>query len=217
MGAVDLLSWFEELRVFENLIRREFHLLLLLSGSRPTALKQARLEHIDIRARILHIPRPKGGNERAFDIPLSHAMIRCIIRAIRVGRMLYPDQAEVWLFPADSESGHIEEHKEDRTELSKWGNDLRQSYRTIAQSVKISKLDIHLLMNHSVPGVNEGYITRDKLLNDHLRQLQERISAIIVGQAAKIEDGQALHWLSSAKIQTPAFRTDTRPSFQLAA
>ena len=217
MGAADLLSWFEELRVLENLVRREFHLLLLLSGSRPTALKQARLEHIDFRARILHIPRPKGGDERAFDVPLSRAMIRCIIRAIRIGRMLYPDQADVWLFPADSESGHIEEHKEDRAELSKWGNDLRQSYRTIAQSVKISKLDIHLLMNHSVPGVNEGYITRDKLLNDHLRQQQERISAIVLDQAGKIENRQALAWLKSSKLQIPAAHTETQALIKLAA
>lgn len=48
------------------------------------------------------------------------------------------------------------------------GNDLRQSYRTIAQSVGVSKLDIHLLLNHSLPGVNEGYIPREKLLNDLL-------------------------------------------------
>lgn len=217
MGAADLLNWLEELHLFQNPIRREFHLLLLLSGSRPTALKQARLDHVDFRARVLHIPRPKGGDERAFDIPLSRAMIRCIIRAIRIGRMLYPDQADVWLFPADSKSGHIQEHKEDRTELSKWGNDLRQSYRTIAQSVKISKLDIHLLMNHSVPGVNEGYITRDKLLDDHLRQLQERISAKVLDQAAKPNGRQYQRWLESAKIQTPIARADTRPLLQVAA
>jgi len=209
MGAADLLGWFEELGAFENLIRREFHLLLLFSGSRPTALKQAKLEHLDFRARILHIPRPKGGNERAFDIPLSGAMIRCIVRAIRVGRMLYPDQADVWIFPADSGSGHIEEHKEDRTELSKWGNELRQSYRTIAQSTNISKLDIHLLMNHSVPGVNEGYITRDKLLNNHLRQLQERISSVILDHASKSHSNQPCHWLETAKIQAPIARMDT--------
>jgi integrase len=76
MGAVDIVGWLEELRVFENLIRREFHLLLLLSGSRPTALKRARIDHIDFRSRLLHIPRPKGGEDRAFDIPLSGAMIR---------------------------------------------------------------------------------------------------------------------------------------------
>ncbi|MFY9830839.1 MAG: hypothetical protein WAK69_19990 [Rhodoplanes sp.] len=203
--------------MFENPIRREFHLLLLMSGSRPTALKRSRLEHIDFRARLLHIPRPKGGEERAFDIPLSRAMIRCIIRAIRIGRMLYPGQAPVWLFPADSESGHLVEHKEDRVELSKWGNDLRQSYRTIAQSAKISKLDIHLLMNHTVPGVNEGYITRDKLLNDHLRQQQERISAIVLDQAGKVEGGRALCWLKSSRTEIPAARTETRTSIKLAA
>jgi integrase len=217
MGTADLPGWFEELRVFENLIRREFHLLLLLSGSRTTALKRARIDHVDLRARLLHIPKPKGGEERAFDIPLSRAMIRSIIRAIRVGRMLYPDQSDVWLFPADSKSGHIAEHKEDRAELSKWGNDLRQSYRTIAQSAKISKLDIHLLMNHTVPGVNEGYITRDKLLNDHLRQQQERISGLLLDQVRKMEGELALRWLCSSRIQTLIARTNTRPLVKLAA
>lgn len=217
MGAADIAEWLEELRMLENSIRREFHLLLLLSGSRPTALKHARIDHLDLRARLLHVPIPKGGEERAFDIPLSRAMVRSIIRAIRVGRMLYPDQADVWLFPADSKTGHIAEHKEDRTELSKWGNDLRQSYRTIAQSAKISKLDIHLLMNHTVPGVNEGYITRDKLLNDHLRQQQERISEIVLDQARKIESERALRWLCSARIQPPIARTETRPLVQPAA
>jgi site-specific recombinase XerD len=217
MGAADLTGWLEELRAFDNLIRREFHLLLLLSGSRPTALKRARIEHIDFRARLLHIPRPKGGEERAFDIPLSHAMIRCITRTIRIGRMLYPNQAPKWLFPADSESGHLIEHKEDRAELFKWGNDLRQSYRTIAQSTGISKLDIHLLMNHAVPGVNEGYITRDKLLSDHLRQQQERISAAVLQQAAKIENSLALHWLNSSKIALPIAQLQTQTQIKLAA
>jgi hypothetical protein len=31
-------------------------------------------------------------------------------------------------------------------------------------------------MNHSIPGVNAGYITRNKLLSDHLRQQQEAFS-----------------------------------------
>jgi hypothetical protein len=64
-------------------------------------------------------------------------MIRCIIRAIRWGRIMYPKQGNSWLFPADSESGHLVEHKEERNALSKWGNDLRQSYRTIAQAAGV--------------------------------------------------------------------------------
>lgn len=218
MGASDLPAWLEELRLLENPVRREFHLLTLLSGSRPTALKNARIQRIDLRTRVLHIPKPKGGEERAFDIPLSHAMIRCIIRAIRIGRMLYPDQAKEWLFPADSESGHLIEHKEEREVLSKWGNDLRQSYRTIAQSVGVSKLDIHLLMNHSLPGVNEGYITRDKLLNDLLRKQQERISSVVLEQTARAKRDLTTRWLKSSRIDLPVGDTRAQPrEYKLAA
>jgi hypothetical protein len=132
------------------------------------------------------MPRPKGGEAKAFDIPLSRAMILCLVRVLRLGRMLYPTQSQNWIFPADSASGHLAEHKEARQTLAKWGNDLRQTYRTIAQAGSIAELDIHLLMNHSVAGVNAGYITRNKLLNNHLRWQQETISRHILN-AARLE------------------------------
>lgn len=200
MGTADMALWFAELAALTNPIRREFHLMTLLSGSRPTALKNVRIEHIDFRSRLLHIPKPKGGVKKAFDIPLSQPMIRCILRAMRAGRILNPDQAEFWLFPADSDSGHLIEHKEEREVLSKWGNDLRQSYRTLAQAAGVSELDIHLLMNHSLPGVNAGYITRDSLLRDHLRNQQERISKVIIHSAKGKDEGSDLGWLQKAKV-----------------
>jgi integrase len=200
MGPNDISGWLKELCAMENPLRREFHLLTLFSGSRPTALKKVRIEHIDLRARLIHIPRPKGGEEKAFDIPLSRPMIRCIIRAIRWGRLLYSEQGKSWLFPADSEPGHLVEHKEERTVLSKWGNDLRQSYRTLAQAAGVSELDIHLLMNHSLPGVNAGYITRDRLLRDHLRQQQQRISGLVVDSPEVKRDASLIRWIGSAKV-----------------
>jgi hypothetical protein len=133
---------------------------------------------------------------------LDARMIRCIIRAIRLGRILYPEQASIWLFPAESETGHLEEHKEDRGVLSRWGNDLRQSYRTLARAAGVSELDVHLLMNHSLPGVNAGYITRDKLLRDHLRKQQERISAIVTKRACDDDGSPSLCWVVSAKADT---------------
>lgn len=200
MGTSDMASWFVELTALTNPIRREFHLMTLLSGSRPTALKNVRIEHIDFRTRLMHIPKPKGGVKKAFSIPLSRPMIRCILRTMRTGRILYPDQAEFWLFPADSDSGHLIEHKEERDVLSKWGNDLRQSYRTLAQAAGVSELDIHLLMNHSLPGVNAGYITRDSLLRDHLRKQQERISKVIVDSAKGKAEEVDLSWIHQAKV-----------------
>jgi hypothetical protein len=182
MGLKDLPAWFEQLASIPNPVRREFHLLTLLSGSRPQALKIAKPEHLNLAARTLRIAKPKGGEERAFDIPLSRPMVAAFIRLLRFGRIVYPEQSRDWLFPADSASGHLSAHSEDRKlDLSHWGNDLRQTYRTMGQVAGISELDIHLLMNHALQGVNSGYITRSKLISDHLRGQQEKLSGVITG------------------------------------
>jgi integrase len=182
LGVRDLPGWFEQLAAFPNPIRREFHLLTLLSGSRPEALKNVGRSDVNLTDRVIHVRKPKGGEGKAFDIPLSHAMVESIVRLLRLGPIIYPEAAMIWLFPSDAPSGHIEEHKEDREKvLSHWGNDLRQSFRTLGQVAGVSELDCQLLMNHSVQGVNPGYITRNKLIGDHLRQQQEKISQLIIG------------------------------------
>jgi integrase len=179
MGTSDLKGWFAELAGLDNPIRREFHLFTLLSGCRPTALQEIQPGHVSFGRRMVHIPKPKGGAKRAFDIPLSREMVLCLVRAMRFGRQIYPSHAAEWIFPADSASGHIVEQKEDRRTLSKWGNDLRQSFRTIATAAGVSEFDAKLLMNHAIRGVNAGYITRHKLLEDHLRSQQQAISAAV--------------------------------------
>jgi integrase len=179
MGTGDLKGWFAELAALDNPIRREFHLFTLLSGCRPTALQEIQPRHVNFGRRMVHIPKPKGGAKRAFDIPLSREMILCLVRAMRFARQMYPSQAEEWIFPADSASGHLVEQKEDRATLSKWGNDLRQSFRTIGTAAGVSEFDAKLLMNHTIPGVNAGYITRHKLLEDHLRSQQQAVSGAV--------------------------------------
>ncbi len=99
------------------------------------------------------------------------------------------------------------EHKEERDVLSKWGNDLRQSYRTLAQAAGVSELDIHQLMNHSLPGVNAGYITRDRLLRDHLRQQQQRISELVAHSVSR--DPSIVRWLGNANVEETAGHTET--------
>lgn len=181
MGVTDLPDWFEQLAKIANPVRREFHLLTLLSGSRPEALKGVRVSDLDLKNRVMHMAKPKGGELKAFDIPLSRAMMESIFRLRRIGPIIYPQNGREWLFPSDAPCGHLVEHKEGRALLSHWGNDLRQTYRTIAQAAEISDVDIHLLMNHSLPGVNSGYITRSKLMRDHLRAQQDKLSTFILG------------------------------------
>ena len=60
MGTGDLKGWFSELALLENPVRREFHLFMLLSGSRPTALRAIKPNHIDFRRRTLHVTKPRA-------------------------------------------------------------------------------------------------------------------------------------------------------------
>ena len=197
MGTSDLKGWFAELAALDNPIRREFHLFTLLSGCRPTAMQGIQPSHVNFGRRMVHIPKPKGGAKRAFDIPLSREMVLCLVRVMRFGRQMYPSQAAEWIFPADSASGHLVEQKEDRATLSKWGNDLRQSFRTIATAAGVSEFDAKLLMNHAIPGVNAGYITRHKLLEDHLRSQQQAISSAVFAALAGmlVEKPTVRDWL----------------------
>jgi integrase len=180
MGPDDLPGWWKQLNALSNPIRRDFHLVTLLTGSRPEALRTARWEHIDVRRRVLRIPKPKGGERRAFDIPLSRPIIRALIRLRRAGLVMHPREAKTWIFPADSVTGHIVEHKEDRARLAKWGGDLRQSYRNMCALAGIDPLSSRLLMNHVVDrDVHDGYITKAALMGT-LRKHQERISAYVM-------------------------------------
>lgn len=200
MGVIDLPGWFEQLARITNPIRREFHLMTLLSGSRPEVLKNVRVTDLDLKHRIMHLSKPKGGEMKAFDVPLSRAMMESIFRLRRIAPIIYPESGRVWLFPSDAPCGHMTEHKEDRSVLSHWGNDLRQTYRTLAQAAEVSEVDMHLLMNHALPGVNSGYITRFKLMRDHLRAQQERLSVFFLGTVmgrGRVHSDELSRWLNS--------------------
>ena len=150
----------------------------------------------------MHIPKPKGGAKRAFDIPLSREMLRSLARAMRYGRMMHPDLAGHWVFPSESATGHLMEQKEERAVLSKWGNDLRQTYRTVATVAGVSEVDAKLLMNHMIPGVNSGYITRHVLLENHLRAQQQAISSVVFRTVG------AQNWMHAKRDLIPTVGTD---------
>jgi len=178
MSPDELQAWAGQLSKLQNHVRCEFHLFCLLSAMRPDALKRARWEHIDPKRRVLHVPKPKGGARRAFDLPLSRDMIRCPCRARRAGR-IYGKRGDEWIFPSDTQAGHIAHHKERRHVLSHWGGDLRQTYRGMAVLAGVDELSIRILMNHALGDVSTGYLTV-AALRDHLREQQERVSAKII-------------------------------------
>jgi hypothetical protein len=98
--------------------------------------------------------------------------------------------------------------------LSKWGNDLRQTFRTIATAAGVSEIDAKLLMNHAIPGVNAGYITRHKLLQDHLRRQQQAISsAVFAALGTSTTENQYLQgWLGRGVTRRAIRSAQVKPA-----
>jgi integrase len=183
MGAKDLPAWWAQLQQLKNPIRREMHLFMLLSGLRRQDVLTARWDHLDEERKALRIPAPKGGAERAFDLPLSEPMLASLKRAKAAGNTFFPEQGRIWVFPA--EPGHVAEVKEDgKVKLSHTGHALRHSFRTLAGAAGIDRLRLKILMNHAVErDVTDSYASVPALF-ESLMDAQEQISAFIVKSLA---------------------------------
>lgn len=183
MGVAELPAWWAQLQALPNPIRRELHLFMLLTGLRRTDVLTARWAHFDIGRPSLRLPSPKGGEDRAFELPLSSAMLDCLERAREAGQTYYPEECKTWIFPAPG--GHVAEVKEEgRQKLSHTGHALRHSFRTLAAAAGVDRLRLKILMNHAIDDdVTDAYANVPALFAS-LRDAQEQISAFITSSMA---------------------------------
>jgi integrase len=184
MGVAELPAWWAQLQALANPIRRELHLFMLLTGLRRTDVLTARWTNFDPSRPSLRLPSPKGGEERAFELPLSTAMLECLERVREAGRTYYPEESKVWIFPAPG--GHVAEVKEEgRQKLSHTGHALRHSFRTLAAAAGVDRLRLKILMNHAIDDdVTDAYANVPALFAS-LLQAQEQISKFVVQAIGK--------------------------------
>lgn len=189
MSRRDLPGWWAAYAAMDNRVRAEFQLFLLLSGSRSGAIAVARWEHLDVAGRRLHIPTPKGGKARAYDIPLTRPMLACLARARRAARVYQPLLSRDWMFPGDPSkakrgefAGNMSLFATTDAALPCSGHGLRHTYRNACTWAGVEENLSKKLMNHSQRGdVHSGtYGSREGVWPD-LLDAQERISATIMG------------------------------------
>lgn len=168
-----------------NRIRRAFFLLVLYTGLRSEDARTIRWRDVDWEARTLYRPTPKGGEDRAFTIPLSHRASAILRYARLASRKMYPRSP--WVFPADSKSGHIAEAKEQRQVKGKkvrhlpGPHVLRHTYVTVALSLGVPDYVVGVLVNHRLPkgSMTQAYMGRHTAVVDRLREAQEAVSAAL--------------------------------------
>ncbi|MGH1558486.1 hypothetical protein ACRAWD_13695 [Caulobacter segnis] len=191
-------------------IRREFHLFLLLSGSRPERPAGSQRRRVNFGKRLLRDSQSEGRAVEGFrhsPVAPDDAMPRPAPCAPAGGYTRR--EARTWIFAANSGVGHLVEHDGSARPCSSGATICGRAGRTLGQACGLSEIDMHLMMNHSIPGVNAGYITRAKLLGDHLLTAQRTCRgslsrwAACAGVTRRRPSGPG-HYLPSRKIGDPA-------------
>ena len=155
-------------------VRRDLHLFMLLTGMRRTASFEARRD--DRNGDVLHVPKPKGGAARAFDLPLSKALQDLLDHREAEANKI--KRRTPWLFPSDSKTGHVQEvQQEELGGLT--GHALRHCYGTLAVQAGVPLLELKYLLNHASGDVTMGYLNPS---SDHLREYQEKATAYVLEQ-----------------------------------
>ncbi|MEM6675260.1 MAG: integrase family protein [Planctomycetota bacterium] len=183
-----LTDWKRRVDAIANPIRRDLQLFLVLTGLRSTDARTVRWEHVDFEAGTLHRPKPKGGEDRAFTVPVSTPVLNLLRRRHDENPLIYPDD-KGWVFPSTDIKGQVtyvrqprESRYDERGMKVKYlptPHRLRDTFASAAHEARVHPLDLKVLMNHSLPAgddVTEGYI-RPSI--EHLRGCVEQIAEFL--------------------------------------
>jgi integrase len=177
IGAEGLADLHARIASVKNATRRDLWRLMLFTGLRRGSACSVRWEDVDLARKVLRVPNPKGGEARAFDLPLSEHLVSMLDARRKAHAKLVADvdKMQPWVFPADSESGHIEEPRDDALGITP--HDCRRLFLSVAGGMEgVSPYAIKLLVNHALPGadVTAGYMS---IAEDDVRRAMELITA----------------------------------------
>jgi len=175
----DMRDWWKRVQTLVDPVRREAHLMLVLSGMRPEALLAMRLEHQNTDDLTLWlIPNPKGGAIKQFSLILSPPMHECVKRVLAYA--LANGRANGHLFPATRGRGPLTMLAADRKTTWYEPRALRRGYATMAETVGVPERSIGRLLNHASSQPITALYVRTDPGGEMLRQQQAAISARIV-------------------------------------
>ena len=112
---------------------------------------------------VLHVPSPKGGTEKAYDLPLCQPLLReldCL------------PQSSEWVFPG--RKSYMSYLRRGRVDINP--HSLRRLYRTVAVECEIDLTLTKVLLNHALANdISFRYVSRAHLM-PAMRKASEKIA-----------------------------------------
>ena len=176
--VADLKDWRERVEQIHNPVRRDWLLFVLSTGLRRTDSLTVRWDEVNFEDGTIFRPRPKGGADRAFTVPLSTQALALLDRRRAENKAMFGDDMG-WAFPAwiDNDGRRIISHMvspRDRRVHLPSPHRLRDTYASAALDADCPRIITKILMNHTVADsdVTEGYMRPSM---ETLRRWQQRI------------------------------------------
>ncbi len=155
----------------EDRVRRGAWLVMLMTGLRCGDVRSMRWEHID-KDNVLTLPSPKGGEAKAFKLPLP----RLVVQELEAIKDLTRPLCSLFVFASGtSKSGHIEQLARTKT-FDYAPHGMRHTFRTFCMEAGVDLAMTMILMNHRPAGVTWNYVTRANLLGP-MRDAIEKVAA----------------------------------------
>ena len=171
--AEQLSAFYKAVIALPSPIARDYILILLFTGMRRREAAGLRWDEVDLKEKVIRLPAARAKAGRKLDLPMSDVVYKLLNERRKLGDA-------TWVFPANSESGHIEEPKfplklvADKTGIVVSAHDLRRTYITAAESTDMSVMALKALVNHSLgKDVTEGYV---QITADRLREPAQRVA-----------------------------------------
>ncbi|QGY40912.1 tyrosine-type recombinase/integrase [Pseudodesulfovibrio cashew] len=150
----------------DDRIRAECWALMLSTGLRSMSARSARWEHLSEEG-VLHVPTPKGGADRAYDLPIPKGMYERLMSL----KSLCAPLASPFIFPSpNSKHGFVNIRREESMPYSP--HQARHTFRNLAVEAGVDFTTTALVMNHKVPHVSFSYISRSHLMGELLHAVE---------------------------------------------
>jgi len=150
--VTDMLGWAAQVRAMANPHQRDLHIAVMLTGLRKTSACLARWSDYDFKTGVLHIPFPKGGATKAFDLPLGAGL-----QGILLDR--WEHRESEFIFPGASGKRIFFRCLPNQVGAHAY----RRTFATVATAAGISSGILSALLNHSkaddASAVTAGYIS----------------------------------------------------------
>lgn len=193
IALVDLSAWEARRLALPSKLRREMHLLGLLSGLRPSNLVAIERAWVDLPGRKVSFPAEAMKSRKAFSMPLSAPMVTCLERSLAASEALF--EGSRFVFPTRNNDGHVVPTvvwresglKHPTTKVQECGYALRHTFAAIALDVPgVSYAMREILMARQIADGGAGvvYSSPDAML-PALLAAQELISKRIVALLEK--------------------------------